>query len=441
MSLSIGDILDDRYVLLQRLGEGGQGEVWKALDRVPPNHNVALKLIDLERASPSGLERLRREAAVLHELSHPSLVPCRRAFEELSRKLFGLVLDYVEGSNVEDALADSRFTPESRRWVLAHLASVLGYLHGRDLVHRDLKPANVLLGAGFWQAPERPEHVKLIDLGIAAVDGNPRPMTDVGLVIGTAPFMAPEVIDPETFRAPIAGPTRDVFAFGVMGWMLLAGRHPTGLDEGDLRAYGLAYRAAIRGTTPWPQGSVPDAWGALLERCFALRAPERPPTGREIAEVVRGLRAAAPEVLGSAASSKSTSLGAPALEALGAATSSKSTSLGAPVPEALGAATSSKSTSLGTPAPDVVERLALGRRRSPRRSERRLSKRSHLRCRSRRRPPRAPVTRRRGARLRSPMRSRARSSRSSGRWSCRGSSSRKSRSRAAPRRRCPLAWS
>jgi serine/threonine protein kinase len=232
MALSIGEILDDRYVLLQRLGEGGQGEVWKALDRLPPNRNVALKVIDLERTSASGLERLRREAAALHKLSHPSLVPCMRAFEDLSRNLFGLVLEYVEGSNVDVAMADGRFTAANRKWVLAHLASVLWYLHERGLVHRDLKPENVLLDAAFWRAPERPEHLKLIDLGIAAVEGNPRPMTDPGRVIGTAPYMAPEVIDPEVFRAPIAGPTRDVFSFGVMGWVLLAGRHPSGLEEG-----------------------------------------------------------------------------------------------------------------------------------------------------------------------------------------------------------------
>ena len=295
MALSIGEILDDRYVLLQRLGEGGQGEVWKALDRLPPNRNVALKVIDLERTSANGLERLRREAAALHKLSHPSLVPCMRAFEDLSRNLFGLVLEYVEGSNVDVAMADGRFTAANRKWVLAHLASVLWYLHERGLVHRDLKPENVLLDAAFWRAPERPEHLKLIDLGIAAVEGNPRPMTDPGRVIGTAPYMAPEVIDPEVFRAPIAGPTRDVFSFGVMGWMLLAGRHPSGLEEGDLRAYAGAYRAALRGTSPWPQGSVGGAWGQILRSCFALRAADRPPTGREIAEAVQGLRTAAPE--------------------------------------------------------------------------------------------------------------------------------------------------
>ncbi|MEZ4310513.1 MAG: hypothetical protein R3F14_20920 [Polyangiaceae bacterium] len=56
MSLAIGEILDDRYVLLQRLGEGGQGEVWKALDRLPPNPNVALKVMVLDRASSSGFK-------------------------------------------------------------------------------------------------------------------------------------------------------------------------------------------------------------------------------------------------------------------------------------------------------------------------------------------------------------------------------------------------
>ncbi|MFO0593573.1 MAG: serine/threonine-protein kinase [Polyangiaceae bacterium] len=369
MALSIGDILDDRYVLLQRLGEGGQGEVWKALDRIPPNREVALKLIDLERATPAGLERLRREASVLHQLSHPSLVPCRRAFEELSRKLFGLVLDFVKGSSVDDALRDERFTAENRRWALTHLASVLGYLHGRELVHRDLKPENVLLDAGFWDAPDKPEHVRLIDLGIAAVEGNPKPMTDVGMVIGTAPFLAPEVIDPATFRAPIGGPARDVFAFGVMGWMLLAGKHPSGVAEGDLRAYGMAYRAALAGAAPWPQGDVPAGWGALLKSCFALHANERPASGRDVATAIQRLREstartslqeplaeatfatrAAEEI--AASEPKGTSLQTPAIEAV-AAIGPKGTSLQTPAIEAV-AATGPKGTSLQSPAIEAV---------------------------------------------------------------------------------------
>lgn len=288
MSLSVGDLLDDRYELLQRLGEGGQAEVWKARDRLRPAEPVALKLIALARTPESGLERLRREAAALHALSHPSLVRCHRAFEDLSRKLFGLVLEYFEGSTVEDALTDPRFAGERRERVMRHLAGALAYLHGRGVVHRDLKPENVLLGAAFWREPSHPEHLKLIDLGIAALEGNPRPVTDVGRVIGTVPYMAPEVIDPGTFRGQVSGAARDVFAFGVMGWMLLAGQHPTGVEEGDMSAYAGVYRAAERGAVPWPQGRLEGVWGRLLRSCCALRAEQRPRDGVEIVAILEG---------------------------------------------------------------------------------------------------------------------------------------------------------
>ncbi len=326
MSLSVGDLLDDRYELLQRLGEGGQAEVWKARDRLRPAEPVALKLIALARTPESGLERLRREAAALHALSHPSLVRCHRGFEDLSRKLFGLVLEYFEGSTAYDALTDPRFSGERRELVMRHLAGALAYLHGRGVVHRDLKPENVLLGAAFWREPSHPEHLKLIDLGIAALEGNPRPVTDVGRVIGTVPYMAPEVIDPGTFRGQVSGAARDVFAYGVMGWMLLAGQHPTGVEEGDMRAYAGVYRAAERGAVPWPQGRLEGLWGRLLRSCCALRADQRPRDGVEIVAILEG-RAPPSHV--------PTAYAAPDLDAVAPYPPSMRTSQAAPHPEAL----------------------------------------------------------------------------------------------------------
>ena len=142
-------LVDDRYSLVERLGEGGQGEVWRAVDRVAQDKHVAIKLIDADGAASSSIERVRREANVLHQLSHPSLLVCHRLFEDLRERRIGLVMDYVPGASLEDAASDVRMSRRHRIWVLSHLARALAFLHEERLVHRDIKPENVLLHAGF----------------------------------------------------------------------------------------------------------------------------------------------------------------------------------------------------------------------------------------------------------------------------------------------------
>ncbi len=288
-------LIDDRYSLVERLGEGGQGEVWRAVDRVGQNKDVAIKLVDVDRAPPSLIERVRREANVLHQLSHPSLLVCHRLFEDLRDRRIGLVMDYVPGASLEDAASDVRMSRRHRIWVLSHLARALAFLHGKKLVHRDIKPENVLLHADFWDAPERPEHVTLIDFGIAAPEGNPKPVTAVGNVIGTLAYMAPESLDPATWGAPAVASTRDIFAFGVLGWRLMAGRHPSGIESGDIASYAHVYREAVRDRAPWPKGDVQGLWGEVLRACLSLRASDRPASGAELVSMMEpGARAAAP---------------------------------------------------------------------------------------------------------------------------------------------------
>ena len=282
------DVLDDRYSLVELLGEGGQGAVWRARDRAAQNKEVALKLVDVDRAPPSLIERVRREAKVLHRLSHPSLLSCHRLFEDLRSQRLGLVMDYVRGATLEDALTDARWTHTHRTSVLSHLAGALAYLHEKGLVHRDVKPENVLLDGAFWGEPDRPEHVKLIDFGIAAPEGNPKPVTEIGRVIGTFAYMAPESIDPGFWHAPPSAPSRDVFAFGVLGWRILSGSHPAGIESGDIPEFARVYRVAAARQTGWPAGDVPGRWGDILRKCLSLRAADRPATGAQILELASG---------------------------------------------------------------------------------------------------------------------------------------------------------
>ncbi|MCC6901783.1 MAG: protein kinase [Polyangiaceae bacterium] len=269
------------------MGGGAQGNVWKATPAQEPGTPVALKLVDLHSASSADLTRARREARALANLAHPSLVRCHRTFEDSQRGILGLVLDFVDGVTAEAAIDEPRFTLAHRFAALLSVARALAFVHSSGLTHRDVKPENVLLRSDFWNFPEDPTTVKLVDFGIAAATGNRDGLTAVGDFIGTLPYLPPEAVDPTTWLVQDDGAVRDAFSFGVTAWELLVGGHPTGLPKSARVAdYARAYREVGDRGTPWPpHHPLSGAWGKALAACLALDAERRPLSGRQIVEL------------------------------------------------------------------------------------------------------------------------------------------------------------
>lgn len=288
----------DRYTLVEPLGVGGQGAVWKVVDPID-GVVVALKLFDLGRAPASTAERARREAeAVGMAADHPGIVPCRNVFT-LPDGWLGLVFELVRGQALSGLLGDPRLGLDHRLAVLGQLASALAHVHGRGIVHRDLKPSNVLLADTFWAAPHTLGNVKLVDFGIAALAGNPRGLTTARSVIGTIPYLAPELIVPGIWAPSPAGFSRDIFAFGVLAWELLVGGHPTGvLDDTDLPSFAVAYRAAHEGRRAWPPAGLSGVGAEVISACLTLDPARRTMTSATLERALRSepvpRRAAAP---------------------------------------------------------------------------------------------------------------------------------------------------
>ena len=279
-----GDIVD-RFVLIARVGRGGQAEVWRAADRVDGT-TVALKLIH-ESPDEAQNERARREARALCKVSHPAVLQARALFEDPARRVIGLALEWMDGADLERM--KSVLSLRARRAALFHVAAGLACLHRQGIVHRDLKLANVLIRHDFELRPTDAGQVKVADLGMASTLGNPHKLTQTGFVVGTLPYLAPELIDSRLFGEFEARPTQDVFAFGVAGLELLFGNHPTGLPtDASMLDYADAYRDAVEFPDAWlPISPIDDPIVRTLKRALRLDPAERPQTGADLTKQMR----------------------------------------------------------------------------------------------------------------------------------------------------------
>ena len=230
------------YRILEKLGEGGMGEVYKAKD-TRLDRTVAIKVLPAGLATdPQFRERFEREAKSISALNHPNICTLYDVGEAPSREphassLRFLVMEYLEGETLAARLAKGRLPlPEALR-MATEIASALDTAHRHGIVHRDLKPGNVFLvrSAGSSVAPT----AKLLDFGLAKVGPSggllgtaatalapgpfggtqAGPLTAQGTILGTLQYMAPEQIEGDEADA-----RTDIFAFGAVLYEMITGR-------------------------------------------------------------------------------------------------------------------------------------------------------------------------------------------------------------------------
>jgi serine/threonine-protein kinase len=252
------------YTLEQPLGQGGMGTVWLAR-RSDGRYEgrVAVKLLNLALLDPVGSERFRREGTLLARLSHPNIARLLDAGVTGGGQPF-LVLEYVEGTRIDRYCDDRRLTPEARLRLFLDVLAAVSHAHANLVVHRDLKPSNILVAQDGT--------VKLLDFGIAKLleegqgGAEASTLTDVGGRVLTPEYAAPEQIRGE----PVTIAT-DVYALGVLLYLLLAGRHPTAHDGQSVATY---LQGALDTEPPRLSASVtgPEARATSLERLRRLYA-------------------------------------------------------------------------------------------------------------------------------------------------------------------------
>ena len=264
----IGQTVDGRYTIVEQIGEGGMGAVYRAQHQ-RLGRQVAIKFLHHEFAKHhEALERFFNEARAAATLGHPNIAESFDMGELASGAPF-IVLELLKGRSVHDEV--SRVGPLSIRRALRiarQIALGLDAAHQRGIIHRDLKAENVFL----TDREESPDHVKILDFGVARVLENTTNITRPGLLIGTPEIMPPEqIIAPDTIDARV-----DIYAAGVILYQMLSGQRP----YGAMPLPALLHK--ILEESPPPLTSLPEDARRLVEDAMARDRNQRIQTMTEL---------------------------------------------------------------------------------------------------------------------------------------------------------------
>ncbi|BDG73387.1 serine/threonine-protein kinase [Roseomonas fluvialis] len=263
--------LNQKYEVRGTLGAGAMGTVYDAVDRII-ERRVAIKVVKRPAEhDPEAVEahaRFRREAQAAGRLSHPNIVGVYDYGENATDAW--IVMELVEGKSLKDRLdKQERFTIPDIVRIMGEVCAGLAYSHQRGVVHRDIKPGNIMMTTDG--------QVKIADFGIARLENSS--MTQVGTLIGTPSYMAPE-----QFRGEPVDLRADIWSSGVMLYQLLTGEKPF---EGGFSA--VMHKALHTEPPPPSQLSVttPRGFDAVIARALAKRPDDRFRSASEFAEAIR----------------------------------------------------------------------------------------------------------------------------------------------------------
>ena len=265
--------LGGRYRLVELIGRGGMGTVYRAVDLVL-RRSVAVKVLpgQLADQDPTSVARFEREARIVAALNHPAVVAVYDTGADATSRF--IVMEFVDGRSLEAILRDEgQFDPERAVRVVSRVADALAAAHAAGIVHRDIKPANVMVAEDG--------SVKVLDFGIARALGATA-LTQTAALIGTAAYMAPE----QALGKP-ADERSDIYSAGCVLYALITGQPPF---SGDVAAAVLHQQAHIAANPLRSQnGRISPALDQLVMEMLAKSPVERPQTAAEVRDRLAAL--------------------------------------------------------------------------------------------------------------------------------------------------------
>jgi GAF domain-containing protein len=262
--ISVGALVDQKYRVDSRIGQGGMGAVFKAWD-IRLERPVAIKVVRADLiADPGSRMRFRRESQIVARLQHPSIVTVYD-YGNLADGAAFLVMEYVPGEDLRHFLRREGRLPASRMAGLMNgIAAGVEIAHKAGIFHRDLKPENILL-------PESGTGPKVVDFGVAklmssgGIDGTASStMSRAGTIVGTPSYMSPEQL-----RGDAVDARADVYSLGVMAFEMLTMRLPyTGASLVDIGMKQVVGKVDMTG--------VPEALAGVIRRAISYDKTARP---------------------------------------------------------------------------------------------------------------------------------------------------------------------
>jgi serine/threonine protein kinase, bacterial len=259
-----------RYLLVERFGPGGKGEVWRAYDTATNNRIVAIKLLPQDLAGDSAfVQRFRREAEAAAQLNNPHIIPIH-SYGEIDGRLY-VEMGLVEGRGLNEVLAGGPLEPVRAVRIIEQVAEALQAAHRIGVMHRDVKPSNILL--------DEHDFAYLTDFGIAR-GADETGLIGIGAMIGSWYYMAPE-----RFRAGEADVRADVYALACLLYQCLTGCRPFPGDSLESQ-----FAAHLADPPPRPsitQPDVPARFDAVIAKGMAKEPDDRYAATVELADAAR----------------------------------------------------------------------------------------------------------------------------------------------------------
>src|SRR4051812_8048287 len=267
---ALGDrLLENRYRILSKLGQGGMGTVYIA-EHVALGKRVAVKVLKEEVSrDPAMAKRFEQEAVAASRIGQENIVDVTDFGRTPEGSLY-FVMEYLEGRTLADLLQRERVLPVGRACrILAQICEAIEAAHARGIVHRDLKPHNVVL----LDRPGHPDFVKVLDFGISKMGWRQEPITEQGAILGTPEYMAPEQASGES-----VDPRTDVYAIGVMAYELLTGTLPFRGDHSVATMLKHINEAVEPPRKRRPDLDIPEEWEPAILRALSKKADDRQQT-------------------------------------------------------------------------------------------------------------------------------------------------------------------